>query len=219
MNRILVLLLCCFVLPATAQVRVGISYGPGISTKPEKNDTAFFGRTYSAAQLRLGFHKGRIGLVVNGGLINQQAGDIVPGENLSGLPGGAVFGFSGGNVRNTFFTLGPEICFPAGPVKFFVQASAGMGWLQATDATIRINTAQEAFYKSELNKNTTGVTKAGVGLHYYFTKKLAVTAQSEYTAWKLSYTRSDKRVGQIPVQTITQQKRLVNFSGGITYKF
>ncbi len=219
MNKMLMLILCCIAFSATAQVRVGVSYGPGISTQPEKNDTAFFGQNYSNAQLRLGWHKGRIGLVVNGGIMNQQPGDVNPRESLPGLPAGVVLSFSGGNVRNTFFTVGPEICFPLGPVKFFVQAATGIGWLQATEAAVKINTVQEAFYKSTLNKKTTGVHKTGAGLHFYFTKKLAITAQTEYTSFKLNYTASDKRNQQNPVQTFTQQKRLVHFSGGLTYKF
>jgi hypothetical protein len=202
-----------------AQVRIGIAYGPSGSLKPKTEDTAFFGRKYNNFQLRLGIHKGRAALVFTGGVVNQKAADISPKDVLTGN----IFQegkFTGGEVRNTFFTLGPELCFPVGKIRFNLHVSGGMGWVKAKTTTI-VNAAGAAVYQNtpKENSNTTGIIKTGMALHYYFTEKVAFSLFTDYMGYSLKYINSDRRFGALQSKPVTQPKSLLNLSGGLTYKF
>jgi hypothetical protein len=217
----MVALLCTTAIKA--QVRVGAAFGPALSLKGNNNDTAFFGKKYLNTQLRLGLHKGRLGLVFTGGFINQDAGDAPVRERLDSLPPGAAFSFTGGNVKNTFFTMGPEICFPLGPVKLHLHVSGGIGWINAptTGITRGATPQQEVFYQNKLDKKTTGIFKTGINLNYYINKKIAVSLYSDYLSYSLQYNNTDKRNTANPngTKTVTEHKQLAGFSGGLTYKF
>lgn len=221
MNKKLTLLLLLFcACTVKAQLRGGITAGPAFSLKKRDNDTAFFGRNYFNTQLRAGIHKGRLGLVFSGGMINQNAGDQDPNDRITidnfGVP--VTPEFKGGKVRNTFFTAGPEICFPFGPVRLTVFVAGGISWINAETTTIRL-TAPEPIYTTELEKNTSGITKTGAGFNYYLNKHFAFSMNTEYMNYKLKYRNTDKRhQGQAPT-IATQNKSIIAVTGGFTYKF
>lgn len=222
MNRKLTLLLfLLYTCAAQAQVRTGITAGPAFNLKGKNNDSAFFGRNYFNLQLRAGIHKGRLGLVFSGGIINQNPGSVPVNERLNIDAQGAIGSvqFSGGEVRNTFFAAGPELCFPFGPVRLTAFFAGGIGWLNATTVSIARNTTPDPLYRSELEQNTTGITKAGIGFHYYFNKRIALTVNSERLGYRLKYTNLDRRRQAQPTITITERKSLAAVSGGITFKF
>lgn len=217
LSLLLVLLYAC---TAQAQVRTGITAGPAFNAKGKNNDTAFFGRNYFNMQLRAGIHKGRLGLVFSGGIINQDPGSLPAAERLDINTGGAVgeAQFTGGTVRNTFFTAGPEICFPFGPVRLTAFFAGGVGWLNAKTVSIARNTTPDPVYRNELDKKTTGITKAGIGINYYFNKHIALTVNTERMGYKLKYNNLDKRRQGPGIIPVTENKSLIAVTGGITYK-
>ena len=219
MNKKLILLalsMCFF--SAQAQVRAGAAFGPAFSLKPKDSDTAFFGKDYLNTQLRLGFHKGRLGLVFSGGAIKQSSGNDEVKTRLSGLTG-AIYQMNKVTVRNTFFTVGPEICFPLGPIKLHLHCSGGMGWISATDTKITLG-GQDTVYMSKLDKTTTGMFKTGINLNYFLKKNVALSVYTEYTSYSIRYNNLDRRrLPGISTNHIQQHKKLLALSGGITYKF
>lgn len=218
LTLLLVLLYAC---TAQAQPRAGVTAGPAFSLKGKDNDSAFFGRSYFNTQLRMSVHKGRIGLVFSGGMISQDPGSIPVQERLAIDTQGAVGAprFEGGKVRNTFFAAGPELCFPFGPIRLTVFFAGGVGWLNATAVRISRSATPDPVYTNELEKNTTGITKAGIGFNYYFNKHFAFTVNTERMGYKLKYKNQDKRhLLQAPT-SVTEQKSLIAITGGFTYKF
>jgi hypothetical protein len=215
-----IFLLCAFTAPA--QFRVGVALGTGFSLKGKDNDTSFFGRKYMNKQLRLGWHKGRFGVVFTGGLLTQNAGNASIDERLPVVPFETCYFFNGGTVTNTFFTIGPEVCIPFGPIKMQVHISGGVGALAASATGITradILTVQQAtIYENKLDKKNTGIFKTGFNLNYYISNKIAFTLIFDYLAYSLRYNNTDNRNTVNNKKTVTEHKQVAGFSGGLTFK-
>jgi hypothetical protein len=221
-KKIIILFFLLYAAVAPAQVRVGVAAGPGFSLKGNGNDSSFFGRKYMNRQLRLGWQKGRLGIVFTGGLVTQDAGHATIDERLSVPPFETCYFFNGGTVKNTFFTIGPEVCFPMGPIKTQFHISAGMGRLKAPATGITradiITSQQLPIYQNKLDKKTTGIFKTGFNLNYYIGNKIAFLLIFDYLSYSIRYKNTDNRYAANNNNKVTEQKQVAGISGGLTFK-
>jgi hypothetical protein len=204
-----------------AQIRMGVAFGPLASLKGKNSDNAFFAKKYTSTQLRFCWHKGRLAIVFTGGAIQQTADKTAPDKLLNGLPAGLDFNVTTSSVKNTFFLLGPEICFPVGPMKMHLHISGGKGFFKAPGTKIIANDAACTLYYQDIldEETSTAVFKTGANLNYHLTRHLAIGLYVDYFTYRLRYKNFNRINGNFEMEYISQQKSLVGVSGGITYKF
>ncbi len=228
-SLIICLLLCSCI--SQAQLRLSVLAGPALSAKDKNQDTAFFSDKGSSQVLKLGYHKGRLGLVLNGSFVQQKPGNVIADKRTAKIladtaPQGTPdirYIFTGGNITTTVMSFTPQLCFPLGKIKLNVYAGGGMAFIKATPAAIVsqfINNTvpPRDVYTNSLNKESSPVFQSGLTLQIPLLKKLLLDINGDYLSYKLSVINKEKRNGFQPT-VIESQRKLFNVRGGLTYKF
>jgi hypothetical protein len=231
MKGFLIILIMLYCHVAIAQLRLSVLGGPALSATDKKQDTTFFSDKGNSQVVKLGYHKGRLGLVLNGSFIQQKPGNVIADGRTGKIlvdttqqTGGisdVKYSFTGGNVTTTVMSFTPQVCFPIGKIKLNVYAGGGMAFIKAAPTTIlsQILTAPpKDFYTNTLNKSTSPVFQSGLTLQIPLLKKLLLDVNGDYLSYKISVLNKEKRNNFQPTE-IESQKKLFNIRGGLTYKF
>jgi hypothetical protein len=210
-----------------AQMRLSVSAGPVLSVKDKKQDTAFFSGKGFQEKIKIGFYKGRLGLVVTGGFIQQKPGAVAEEGRLPQIKLGlgavdSSLGFTGGNLTTTYFAFAPQLCFPVNKIKIHFFIGGGIAVTNADSAivTLKSNAAQTTkniYYNTEDN-GTAPVLFTGLNIQLPIVNKLALDVGTEYIQYKLTYFNFDRRSGFLR-KSRTDQKQLISFHAGFTIKF
>jgi hypothetical protein len=229
MKGFLIIIIILYSHIATAQLRLSVLAGPALSANDKKQDTTFFSDKGNSQVIKLGYHKGRLGLVLNGSFIQQKPGDVIAdgrtGKILADTaPQGTPdikYSFTGGTVTTTVMSFTPQLCFPIGKLKLNVYAGGGMAFTKATPAAVVaqiLTTPPRELYTNTLNKSNSPVFQSGLTLQIPLLKKLLLDINGDYLSYKLSVINKEKRNNFQPTE-IESQRKLFNIRGGLTYKF
>jgi hypothetical protein len=208
-------------------MRISANAGPVLNTKNVKQDSAFFSSKSFSEQLKIGYHIGKLGLVLSTTLVQQKAGNVIEDNRLPKFPitqGGidSSYLFIGGQVNTSIFTFAPQICFPAGKVKVNLSVGGGLAITKASDAIVILKSNatnnSNILYSNTIDNASSPAITSAINFQIPITKKIAFDVNMEYLSYTVSYKNKDRRNGNT-ILSKKDQKQLVSIKGGLTYRF
>ncbi len=168
----------------------GLGLDPGIKT-----DSIFFAKNYNATQLRLGYHIGKLGLVLNNTYIRQgsHTDSVVTDDRIPDFLLQASTRRLFGKVNTLNTTLGLELCIPLAKRKAQMNLHAGYGISYSKSDSIGFYDVQVPLYVHQVTRIITGCLQLGAGITYKLNPHLGIKWQNEYNCYRLPYTGIDIR--------------------------
>ncbi len=210
-----------------AQMRISANAGPVLNTKNVKQDSAFFSNKSFNEQIKIGYHIGKLGLVLSTTLIQQKAGNVVEENRIPKFPTlqgviDSAYVFTGGVVNTSIITFAPQICFPTGKLKINLSVGIGMAITKATDATVLLKSNASnntnTLYNNSIDNALSPAITSAINFQMPITKKIAFDVNMEYLSYAVSFKNKDRRNGNTVVSK-KDQKKLVSIKSGLTYRF
>lgn len=200
--------------------KIALSEGIGIDPN-KKQDSLFFAQSYTCTQLRLGYHYGKLGLILNANYIVQKMNREMDGlfsldPRVPQFMLGVERTFS--DVKTLNATLGIELCIPLirhkGQFNFYL--ADGISQSNGKLITFYKNLT-ESYYHS-VEPTITNCFQAGFSFNYKLNSYIALKWQNEFNAYKLPFEGVDTRKSP-NTYTGRQRKSILITSLGLQYTF
>ncbi|MFM2387909.1 MAG: hypothetical protein RL660_2666 [Bacteroidota bacterium] len=207
---------CSLSLLSQAQ-HLKLSTTVGIGLYNQQNvDSLFFSKSHTVSQLRIGYHWGKLGIILNTTNITQ-ANEIEQED-----PRRPIFTLQAPsrseNIRTIGTTAGLELCIPLAKRKAQLNLYTTAGTCFSNQATVGFGDINDLLYGHTSTRRLQSMFQSGFSFSYRIVPRVYAKTQFEHINYGIPYTARDIR--KVPVDfTGVQRKNLFTPSIGITYKF
>lgn len=217
----LILLLAGLSLSLHAQhFKLAITEGIGLDPN-KKQDSLFLAKNYYVTQLKLGYHYGKLGVILNTNYILQHTdhGDFNPQNLDKRIPEFArSIDHRSSDVHTFNAALGLELCVPIIKHKAQINVYAAYGISLSKSDSVLFFKSIDSFYKHKAVWKMSGCVAGGISLNYKLNAHMALKWQNEFNAYKIPFEGVDTRKS-FNTYAGKQRKLIFISSLGIQYTF
>jgi hypothetical protein len=208
---------------AVAQFKVAASGGLSPLLHNKSSDTLHFINKAYHYQLKLAWYSGRIGWTVQTGQLRQQHNKELPlPKDRNFLRNTEVFGYAGADITSTYITAGPELCICAPRIKIVPAIRAGIALHQSDSVVVTTfipGSVQRGPGYTNKTAGSSFVFNPGINFYYKVVKQFGIGFNIDWLRYTQKTENRDFRRGLSNVNTVSQQRSLLNTGLAFTYIF